>query len=44
MAYPVACAQVEYYEWLVENTKPPYQHNFLPINLRRKLAAVKEAS
>ena len=39
MAYPVACAQVEYYEWLAEKAQPPYKHNFLPLNLRRKLLA-----
>lgn len=39
MAYPVACAQVEYYEWLAEKAQPPYKHNFLPSNLRRKLLA-----
>lgn len=44
MAYPVACAQVEYYEWLAQKAQPPYKHNFLPLNLRRKLAAAKEAS
>lgn len=36
MAYPVACAQVEYYEWLVQKAKPPYKHNFLPAHLRHK--------
>lgn len=41
MAYPVACAQVEYYEWLAEKAQPPYKHNFLPLNLRRKLAAAE---
>ncbi|MDS7929389.1 YheC/YheD family protein [Acinetobacter sp. V102_4] len=34
MAYPVAKAQVDYYEWLQENAKPPFKNNFLPINLR----------
>nr|WP_174505249.1 YheC/YheD family protein [Acinetobacter sp. Marseille-Q1620] len=36
MAYPVACAQVEYYEWLAMNAKKPYLNNFLPINLRSR--------
>lgn len=36
MAYPVACAQVEYYEWLTGQAKPPYKNNFLPIHLRNK--------
>lgn len=34
MAYPVALAQVEYYEWLITKATKPYLHNFLPINLR----------
>lgn len=34
MAYPVACAQVDYYEWLQENAVMPCQNNFLPIHLR----------
>ena len=28
MAYPVAKAQVDYYEWLQENAKPPFKNNF----------------
>lgn len=34
MAYPVAKAQVRYYEWLKENAVMPCQNFFLPINLR----------
>lgn len=34
MAYPAACAQVKYYEWLSENAKMPCINNFLPLNLR----------
>ncbi|GAA5010910.1 hypothetical protein GCM10023206_18900 [Acinetobacter puyangensis] len=35
MAYPVACSQVSYYEWLAINAKKPFINNFLPINLRK---------
>ena len=34
MAYPVACAQVKYYEWLAVNAKLPFLNNFLPLNLK----------
>ncbi|MBO3659447.1 YheC/YheD family protein [Acinetobacter haemolyticus] len=34
MAYPVAKAQVDYYEWLKENAQKPFKNNFLPIGLR----------
>lgn len=34
MAYPVACAQVQYYEWLAKNATMPCVNNFLPMNLR----------
>lgn len=34
MAYPVAKAQVDYYEWLKDNAVRPFKHNFLPLNLR----------
>lgn len=36
MAYPVAKAQVEYYEWLKDAAKPPFKNFFLPLNLREK--------
>ncbi len=36
MAYPVACAQVEYYEWLAVNAKQPFLNNFLPLNLKKE--------
>lgn len=35
MAYPVAKAQVEYYEWLKEHAKSPFTNDFLPIHLKR---------
>ena len=34
MAYPVAKAQVKYYEWLKLNAVKPFRNNFLPLNLR----------
>ncbi|WP_298141945.1 YheC/YheD family protein [uncultured Acinetobacter sp.] len=34
MAYPVAKAQVDYYEWLKDNAVKPFKNNFLPLNLR----------
>lgn len=34
MAYPVACEQVLYAEWLAENAKPPFKYNFVPLNLQ----------
>ena len=34
MAYPVAKAQVKYYEWLKEHASMPCKNFFLPINLR----------
>lgn len=34
MAYPVACAQVMYYEWLADTVEKPYINNFLPIYLK----------
>ncbi|MQW91369.1 hypothetical protein GFH30_10180 [Acinetobacter wanghuae] len=40
MAYSVACAQVDYYEWLAIKAQPPYKNNFLPQNLRKKIAKI----
>lgn len=34
MAYPVACEQILYYEWLAKNAEPPFKHNFLPLHLK----------
>lgn len=39
MAYPVAKAQVEYYEWLKDAAKPPFNNYFLPIHLRDRKAS-----
>lgn len=39
MAYPVACQQVLYYEWLAQHTKPPFINNFLPNYLANKQVA-----
>lgn len=36
MAYPVACEQVLYYEWLAQHAQPPYKNNYLPIHLAKK--------
>ena len=36
MAYPVACAQVEYYEWLKDHAVKLFKNNFLPANLKNK--------
>jgi len=38
MAYPVAKANVDYYEWLAVNAKAPFAHNFLPIHLKKKIS------
>lgn len=34
MAYPVAKAQVDYYEWLKDKAVKPFKNNFLPLNLK----------